>query len=74
MHIVLPDEPVGDHEIVDIAEYQRMLARVAVLLLEKRHRVLAPVTAGIEMVRGVVAVVEAEAVTLLLLVVVVKWR
>jgi hypothetical protein len=50
-----------------------MLARVAVFLLEKSHRVLAPVTAGIEMVRGVVAVVEAEAVTLVLLAMLVKW-
>lgn len=73
MHIVLPDEPVGDHEIVDIAEDQCMLARVAVLLLEKGDRVLAPVTAGIEMVRGVVAVVEAEAVTLVLLAMLVEW-
>jgi hypothetical protein len=73
MHIVLPDEPVGDHEIVDIAEDQRMLGRIAVFLLEKRYRVLAPVTAGIEMVRGVVAVVEAEAVTLVLLATLVKW-
>lgn len=73
MRIVLPDQAVGDHEIVDIAEYQRMLARVAVLLLEKRDRVLAPVTAGIEVVGGVVAVIEAEAVTLVLLAVVVQW-
>jgi hypothetical protein len=50
-----------------------MLGRVAVFLLEKRYRVLAPVTAGIEMVRGVVAVIEAEAVTLVLLAMLVKW-
>lgn len=72
MRIVLPDEPVGDHEIVDIAEDQRMLAGVAIFLLEKRHRVLAPVTAGVEMVRGVVAIIEAEAITLLLSAAVVK--
>ena len=62
--VVLPHEVVGDHEIVDIVEYERSTLLVLFFGLHKCDRVVTPVTARVEMMRGVPAVVEAVAITL----------
>lgn len=65
MQVVLAQEPVSDHEIVNVAEDEGLFACVARFLVQKAERVIAPVAARVQVVRGVVAVIEAEAVTLL---------
>lgn len=68
VHVVLHDEADGDHDVVDVLEGECVLAGVLVLLLQESDGVLAPVAQRVEVVRGVVAVVEAEAVALGILV------
>lgn len=55
-----------DEDIVDIPEHQGFFIGVAVLLLHKCRRVVSPVPAWIQVMRGVVAVIEGEAVALVL--------
>ena len=62
--VVLHQEADGDHEVVDVVEDQGALLGVGVLLLEEGLGVVAPVAEGVEVVRGVVPVVEAVAVAL----------
>jgi hypothetical protein len=64
MHIVLGEQGEGDHQVVDVVEDERVLVRVLLLLREESNGVLAPVAERVEVVRGVVAVVEAVAVAL----------
>lgn len=61
---VLSDAPVRDHQVVDVGEGQRAFSLVARLGLEEGGRVGFPVAPRVEVVRGVVAVVEAVAVAL----------
>lgn len=64
MKIVLAQQIDGNEDIVDIAEDERALLCVPGLLLHERRGVVSPVAAGIQVVRGVVTVVEGEAVAL----------
>lgn len=64
MVVVLHEEPNGQHEEVDVVEHQGVFIGVGCFLLEERDRVVTPVAKGVEVVRGVVSVVVAEAVTL----------
>lgn len=62
--VILPHEPDGDHDVVDVVEDEGPAVLVLFLGLHEGERVVAPVAARVEVVRGVPAVVEAVAVTL----------
>ena len=62
--VVFAEEPHCDHHIVDVVEDEGVLRGVVVPGLEEGDGVVAPVAEGVEVVRGVVAVVEAVAVGL----------
>ena len=62
MQVVLPQQRESKHQIIDIVEHQRAAVSVGFLGLQEMDGLLAPVAEGVEVVRGVVAVVEAEAV------------
>ena len=62
--VILHHKSNSDHKVVDIVEDYGVLFGVGVLGLLEMHRVFAPVTTGVEMVRGVVAVVVALTVAL----------
>lgn len=64
MLVILPKKIDSDEDIVDIPEYEGIFLRIAVLLLEEGNGMISPVTAGVEMVRGVVTVIERESITL----------
>lgn len=64
MLVILAQQRYGQHEIVDIIEHKSMLIGVLLLLCKERNRVVAPVTEGVEVVRGVVAVVVAVPIAL----------
>ena len=67
MHVVLGQELVRDHDVINVAKDESVFIGVTVFLLQERDGVVAPVAAGVEVVGGVVAVIEAETVTLCLL-------
>lgn len=62
--VILHHESNGDHKVVDVVEDNGVFFGVSVLGLLEMHRMFAPMTAGVEMVRGVVAVVVALTVAL----------
>ena len=62
--VVFPHQPICEHYVVDITEYERVLGRIEVSGFEKGSGVIAPVTERVDMVRGVVAIVETETVAL----------
>lgn len=62
--IVLPKQVHSDEDIIDISEDQGILPGIAILLLEESDRMISPMATGVEVVRGVVAIVERESVTL----------
>lgn len=62
--VILPHEPDGDHDVVDVVEDEGAAVPVLRLGLHEGERVVAPVAARVEVVGGVPAVVEAVAVTL----------
>ena len=62
--VILHHESNSDHKVVDVVEDNGVLFSVSVLGLLEMHGVLAPVATGVEMVRGVVAVVVALTVAL----------
>lgn len=64
--VVLAHQSHCDHDVVDVAEHEGMLGRIPVLLPQEGHRVVAPVAARVQMVRGVIAVIVAEAVALII--------
>lgn len=64
MIVVLQKEPNGYHEETDVVKNQCMLSDIGPFLLEKRRRVFAPVPERVEVVRSVVPIIVAEAVTL----------
>lgn len=63
--IVLAEQRDRHEEVVDVVEDQGAVRGVRVLGLEEGHGVLAPVPHGVEMMRGVVPVVEAVTVALM---------
>lgn len=62
--IVLAQQRDRHEEVVDVVEDQGAVRGICVLRLEEGHRVLSPVSHGVEMMRGVVPVIEAVAVAL----------
>ena len=52
------------HQIIDVVKHQRPARAIRFFRLQEMHRLLAPVAERVEVVGGVVAVVEAEAVAL----------
>ena len=64
MHVVLGKQGEGDHKVVNVVEDERVLVGVLLLLGEERDRVLTPVAEGVQVVRGVITVIEAVAVAL----------
>lgn len=64
MIVVLHEEPNGQHEEIDVVEHQGVFIGVGCFLFQERDRVVTPVAKRVEMVRGVVSVVVAEAITL----------
>ena len=64
MHVILRQYSERDLQIIDVVEDQGTFLGIAFLRFEECMWVIAPVTERVEVVRGVVAVVEAEAVRL----------
>lgn len=64
LHVVLAQQRDRHHEVVDIVEDEGAVGGVRVLGFEEGDGVLAPVPQRVEVVRGVVAVVEAVAIAL----------
>ena len=62
--VVFHEQADSDHEVVDVVEDQGTLLGVGLLLLQERAGVVAPVPQRVQVVRGVVPVVEAVAVAL----------
>lgn len=62
--IVLAQQRDRHEEVVDVVEDQGAVRGICVLGLEEGHRVLAPVSHRVEMMRGVVSVIEAVTVAL----------
>jgi len=52
----------GQHHVVNVVEDKRATIAVCLLALEEMNRSVSPVTARIEMMGSVIAVVETEAV------------
>lgn len=64
MRVVLAQERKCHHEVVDVVEDQGIIGGVGVFGLEECHWVLAPVAERVQMVRGVVSVIEAVTIAL----------
>lgn len=64
MIVILPQERDRDHDIVDVAEHKRLLRRVLLLRFEEGGWVFTPVPQRVQVMRGMVAVVETVAVAL----------
>lgn len=62
--IVLHKQPYCDHKIVNIMEYKSLLRRVKLLIPHKRYRMFAPMPQRVQVVRRMVAIIEAVPVTL----------
>lgn len=64
MVVVLSNQMVCHHQVIDILEDQGALRRILVLSLQEADRVVSPMPAGVQVVRCVISVVEAETVAL----------
>ena len=64
LHVILPQQRNRHHDVVDIVENERAVGGVLGFGFREGKGVVAPVPARVEVVRGVVAVVEAVAVGL----------
>ena len=62
--VVLANEPDCDHEEVDVMEDQCLTLSVEVLLLHEVHGLLAPMSQRVQMMAGVIAIVERESIAL----------
>lgn len=62
--VVLQEEPNGYHEESDVVEDQRMFSDIGFFLLKKSDWVFTPVAERIKVMRSVVPIIIAEAVTL----------
>lgn len=63
--VVLHQQSNGQHEIINVVEDNGVLVCVCLLRLVERNWVLTPVSKRVEVMRGVVTIVVAEAVALL---------
>lgn len=61
-HIILCQKSVRDLKVVDVVKDQGTFFGIAFFSFEEGIGVVAPMTAWVEMVRGMVAVVEAESI------------
>lgn len=64
MHVVLRQQPKCYFQVIDVVEYQSAFGGIAGLGFQEGVWVVTPVSEGVEVVRSVVAVVEAETVGL----------
>ena len=64
MQIILAKQMDRDEDIIDVSEHQSLLFGIAIFLFDKGHWVISPVAARVQMVRGVITIVERKAVTL----------
>jgi hypothetical protein len=64
MVVVFEQKPKCYHEKVDVVKDKCALVRIGAFLFQKRNRVIAPVPNGVEMMGCMIAVVEAEPITL----------
>lgn len=64
MSVVFYEKSEGDFEVVDVVKDEGVLRAVGELVREEVHGVLAPVATWVEVVRGVVPVVETVSVAL----------
>lgn len=64
MHVVLAQQTESEHVVVDVVEYQSTTIAICLFRLEEVQRLVTPVATWVEMMGGVVAVVEAEAIAL----------
>lgn len=64
VHIVLLHQLKCHHQVVDVVEDKRSAVAVGGLGFDEVHGLIAPVSARVQVVAGVVAVIEAEAVAL----------
>jgi hypothetical protein len=64
MIIVLAHETVGYLKVVDVSKDECSASDIGILALDEGERLVAPVAEGVQMMRGVVAVVEAETIGL----------
>lgn len=62
MVIILPHQPIRNLQVIDVMEDEGAAVGVDFLVLEEVQRVVAPVAAGVQVMGGVVAVIEAVAV------------
>jgi hypothetical protein len=62
--VVSEHEPHSHHEIVNVVEDEGVLRCILLLPFDESDGVLTPMAQRVEMVRGVIAIVEAMAVTL----------
>jgi hypothetical protein len=62
--VVLPQQIDCKKHVVNVVEYQSMLVRILLLLREKSHRMLTPMSERVEVVRCVVAIVVAVTIAL----------
>lgn len=64
MKIVLANQIHGDEDVVNVTEDECPFLGVLVYLLDERDRVVSPVTARVQVMGSVIAIVEREAVAL----------
>ena len=64
MFVVFGKQAESNHEVVDIIEHEGVLRGISGFLRKEGDRVITPVAHGVQVVRGVVAIVEAVAVAL----------
>lgn len=64
VHVVLAQQTESEHVVVDVVEYQSTTIAICLFRLEEVQRLVTPVATWVEMMGGVVAVVEAEAIAL----------
>lgn len=64
MHVILFQQRDRHHDVVDVVEHERFLRTILRLRFRECHRVIAPMAPGVQVMGGVVAIVEAVSVGL----------
>ena len=64
MKVVFAQEVDGDENVVDIAEDEGSFFRIPIFTLHKCYRVISPMATGVQMMRGMVTIVEGVPVAL----------
>jgi hypothetical protein len=64
MHVIFLQQLDRNHDVINVVKNKCMLIRVPVLLLDEGNWVLSPMSAGIEVVGGMVSIIVTKAITL----------